>query len=129
MQISESPLDLRLLSDVFVMEAASAAIAASTFLMHVGARHITFDMTDAQRKLMQHPAMKGIVLFAMFFMTTRNVYLACILTIIYFLLVVVLLNETHDFNIFSKNWLTKHGLNKKEHKSYLESYINNISSL
>lgn len=111
------------------MEAASAAIAASTFLMHVGARHITFDMTDAQRKLMQHPVMKGIVLFAMFYTTTRNVYLACLLTLIYFLLIMVLLNEKHDFNIFSKEWLMKHGLNKNERKSYLESYISNISSL
>ena len=120
----------RLLSNICVMEAATAAIAASTFMMHVGARHITFDMTNAQRKLMQHPAMKGLVLFAMFFMTTRNPYLACLLTFVYFLLILVLLNETHDFNIFSKNWLMKHGLYKKENqKSYLDSYINNINSI
>lgn len=96
------------------------ATVASAFLMHVGARHISFEMTDAQKKLMQHPLVKGAVLCAMFFVTMRNIYLAVALTCVYFLMVMVLLNEKHALNIYSRPWLAANGLKKRE---FPESFI------
>ena len=109
----------------------STVMPVMAFMMQVGARHITFDMTDAQRKLMQHPFMKGSVLFAMFLVTTRKVSVAIILTLMYFLMTMVLLNEKHEFNIFSKSWLKQYGFMQLEEMqdSLGEKYKNNLEAI
>jgi hypothetical protein len=94
--------------------ATDLTTAVAAFLMQVGARHITFEMTDAQRKLMQNPLAKGMVLFAMFYITTRNIIVAGLLVVGYFLLTMVLLNENHALNIYSRPWLKQHGFAKSK---------------
>ena len=94
--------------------ATDLTTAVAAFLMQVGARHITFEMTDAQRKLMQNPLSKGMVLFAMFYITTRSILVAGLLVVGYFLLTMVLLNENHAFNIYSRPWLKQHGFVKSK---------------
>jgi hypothetical protein len=106
----------------------------SAFIMQIGVRHVTFDMTEAQRKLMQHPIVKGIVLFSMFYVTTRSFLIATIFTLAYFILVIVLLNETHTFNVFSRPWLIKNGFLKKEyfedeHTSLVDRYKRNLEAV
>ena len=39
----------------------------STFLMHAAARHITFDLTNAQKKLLERPESKIVILAALFY--------------------------------------------------------------
>jgi hypothetical protein len=88
---------------------ADLATALAAFLMQVGARHISFEMTDAQRKLMQYPIAKGTVLFAMFYITTKSILISLILVAGYFLITMVLLNENHKYNVYSRPWLQQHG--------------------
>jgi len=83
---------------------------ASAFLMHVGARHINFELTDAQKKLISHPISKIAVLFAMFYISTHSFVWSLLLILTYILIVNMLLNEKHPLNIFSKQWLHSQGL-------------------
>ena len=105
----------------------------SAFIMQIGVRHVSFDMTDAQRKLMQHPIVKGIVLFSMFYVTTRSLLVGALFTLAYFVIIIVLLNETHTFNVFSRPWLVKNGFLKKEyfeddHSSLMDRYKRNLEA-
>lgn len=111
------------------MDVESAALAVVAFMMNVGARHITFDMTEAQRKFMQHPAVKGGVLFSMFLVTTRKVTVAIVLTLAYFLIIHILLNENHEYNMFSRPWLVSNGFATQVHDSIAQRYKNNLQAV
>lgn len=95
----------------------------SAFLMQIGVRHVSFDMTEAQRKLSQHPIIKAIVLFSIFFVTTRRVILAIAFTATYFLIMIVLLNEKNTFNVFSRPWLVQNGFLTDEYFANEEQHI------
>ena len=82
----------------------------AAFFTQIGARHLALPFTPAQRKLLQHPLTQMIILFAMFFFSTRNLWIALGLIIIFYLALQVLLNEAHPYNIYSKNWLALNGV-------------------
>jgi len=77
--------------------------------MHTGSRHLSFSLTDGQKKLMQKPIAQMLVMFAMFYVSTRSVFWSVTLIAAYFVAVNILLNENHPFNIFSRDWLKKEG--------------------
>jgi cellulose synthase/poly-beta-1,6-N-acetylglucosamine synthase-like glycosyltransferase len=108
-----------------------ALLIVSAFMMQVGARHIAFDMTDGQRKLMQHPYAKGLVLFSMFFFTTRSALFAGVCTLAYFLMAWYLMNETSKYNLISRPWLVENGFMKREYfeDSPISTYRKSIEEL
>lgn len=108
----------------------------SAFFLHVGARNIQFDFTEAQKRLFSLPVTRLIVLFAMFYVSTRNLLWSLVLVGVYFLLVSMLLNEHHPLNVFSKHWLQTEGfispnLQKQgeEERSPYETYLENLRKL
>ena len=104
----------------------------SAFLMHSGSRHLTIDLTQAQKQLLSQPITKFVILYAMFYISTRNLFWATVLIIIYIFGTKILLNENHRFNIYSHNWLATNGLlNSSIHPddSYISIYKKNIQAL
>lgn len=81
----------------------------SAFLLHTGSRHIQMDLTPAQKDIVAHPFVKKIILFCMFYLSTRSITWSVILIVAYFLLMQMLLNENHPLNLYSKMWLQKKG--------------------
>ena len=102
----------------------------AAFIMHAGARHISFDLTDAQKKLLSTPLSKAVILCALFYISTRSIKWTIVLLALYFIVINMLLNENHPLNIFSPGWLLSQGFVQKnsEDKSYTDLYIKNISS-
>lgn len=100
--------------------------AASIFMFHVGARHATFNFTDAQKEILQHPVTQAIILFSMFFVGTRNVMWSAILLIAYQIIVHVLLNEHSKYNILSKSFMEHLGL---ESEDRVNLYYSNLKKL
>jgi len=102
----------------------------ATFIMHVGSRHIQFQLTDAQKKLLERPESKAVILAALFYISTRSIKWTFILLGAYFLCIFMLLNENHPLNIFSPGWLVAQGFIKQNStdKSYTDLYIKNINS-
>ena len=80
---------------------------ASAFIMHTGNRKD--NLTAAQKEIVDHPLSKLIILFGLFYITTRNLKWSCILLLLYYVLVYVLLNETHPMNVLSPKWLVDKG--------------------
>ena len=101
----------------------------SAFITQVGARHLSFDFTDAQRKMLSHPVMQTLILYGMFILATRSLTIATIMLIAYFLLIFVFFNEKHPFNLFSKNWLSSEGFDAIGVASAKEHYLENLSKL
>jgi len=100
----------------------------STFIMHAAARHITFDLTDAQKKLLETPESKIVILAALFYISTRSLKWTFIFLGLYFLSIHMLLNEKHPLNIFSPGWLLAQGFvkNASTDASYTNMYLKNI---
>ena len=105
------------------------AIVAA-FIMHAGARHISFELTDAQKKLLSTPFSKGIILAALFYISTRSIKWTIVLLALYFIVINMLLNENHPLNIFSPEWLLTQGFlqNNEVNKSYTDLYMKNIAN-
>lgn len=101
---------------------------ASAFLMHSGARHVNFNLTDAQKKILAHPMSKFVVMFAMFYVSTRSIYWSVLLLLIYFLAINMLLNENHALNILPKSWLVAEGFvnEEKGQTNVIDNYMANI---
>ena len=104
---------------------------ASVFLMHTGSRHITFDLTNAQKELLAHPVSKFVIMLAMFYIGTRSIKWSIVLIMLYFLTLNVLLNENNMFNVFSPAWLISKGFMDKytEDPNYTEMYRKNLQAL
>jgi hypothetical protein len=81
----------------------------ATFVLHTGSRHINLEITDAQKDLLSNPIVKKIVLFCMFYISTRSFIWSSILILVYVLVTNMLLNEKHPFNLYSKKWLQDKG--------------------
>jgi len=78
---------------------------ASVFLTQVGARHLIFEFTDAQKKALTHPLTQAMILFGMFFFSTRSVGIATLLVASFYLALLVFFNENHPLNLFSTTWI------------------------
>lgn len=113
-----------------VMQSPDIFAVMSAFLMHSGARHVSFDLTDVQKKIISLPHVKFLILFAMFYISTRNLYWSSLLLLMYILMMKVLINEKHAFNILPKSWLLSEGFITHEEKvNHVDMYLENINSL
>lgn len=100
---------------------------AATFLTHVGARHLSFNFSAVQQRLIAHPISQVLIMSGMFYLSTRKITATFILTIVYYLLLFVLLNEKHPLNIIPRQWLIREGFVEASEKSPIENYYSNIS--
>ena len=82
---------------------------ASALFMHTGSRHMAFDLTDAQKRLINKPGAKLIIMFSLFYMSTRSLVWSSVLVATYFLAVNMLLNEHHPLHILPASWLKSEG--------------------
>ena len=103
----------------------------SAFLMHTGARHITFDLTNAQKQLLAHPVSKLVILSAMFYISTRSIVWSITLLAIYYVVINMFLNENHTLNAFSPSWLISNGYVEQHSRDsdYTEMYRKNLELL
>jgi len=101
----------------------------AAFIMHSGARHINFELTDAQKKLLSTPFSKAVILAALFYISTRSIKWTAVLLGTYFIVINMLLNEKHPLNVFSPSWLLAQGFVERnsQDKSYTDMYMKNVS--
>lgn len=104
-------------------------LPAAALLTQVGGRQIQFNYTAAQKKIITHPLTQMTILFGMFYFSTRSIKIAVGLVLIYYLVVLVLLNEKHPLNILSKRWLAKEGFIEQPEASPLDIYYENMKKL
>jgi hypothetical protein len=103
------------------------------FLMQIGSRHFVIELTEAQKKLIKHPLIQSLILFAMIYISTRNIHITGIIMFLCYVSVYILFNENHKYNLLSKRWLFTEGIlntfNNTNNQliSYKEIYKNNLN--
>lgn len=100
---------------------------AAAFLTQVGARHLVFNFSTVQQKIISHPVTQAIILFGMFYLSTRRLLFAVSLLVVYYLLIFVLINEKHPLNLIPRQMLISEGYLDPSEKSPIEMYRENIS--
>lgn len=100
---------------------------AAAFLTQVGARHLVFNFSTIQQKIISHPISQAVILFGMFYLSTRRLLFACLLLVLYYLLIFVLINEKHPLNMIPRQLLISEGFISPEDKSPVQLYHENIS--
>ena len=73
-------------------------------IVTIGGRFIISELNDSQKKLIHDPIVRKVFIFCAFFMATRDIYCAIILTIIFVLLISELFNdEENSIPLFEEN--------------------------
>lgn len=104
--------------------------AIAMIAMQISARFVQFNLTDAQKKLIQHPVTQSLLLLFMFFAASRKLLLSIVMMLLYYVIVFVLLNEKHSFNIYSRNWLLKEGFLDEDTVATLkDTYYKKVANL
>jgi hypothetical protein len=85
-----------------VVQVASSpyTIAAAIFLLNIGGRFLPMEITKGQENFMNQPWFRRLIIFVIFFVATRNLIIAGMLSIVIILLVSYLLNENSSMFLF-----------------------------
>jgi hypothetical protein len=109
---------------------STLANAITMISMQIGSRFVQFNLTTAQKKLIQHPITQSLLLLFLFYAASRKLLLSIIMIIGYYLLIHILLNEQHPFNIYSRKWLMDEGFIDEDDLHHLkENYYTNVKKL
>ncbi len=112
--------------NVFIDNPDMLGVAAA-FLTQIGARHLVFNFSAVQQKIITHPVTQSIILFGMFYLSTRRLVFALSLLVVYYLLLFVLINEKHPLNLIPRQILISEGYIDPHDKSPIEMYRENIN--
>ena len=85
-----------------VVQVASSpyTIAAAIFLLNIGGRFLPGEISKGQEKFLNQPWFRRLMIFVIFFVATRNLIIAGMLSLVIILLVSYLLNENSSMFLF-----------------------------
>ena len=87
-------------------------------LLNVGSRYIVADLGKFHESILTNEYVKKIILFSMFFVATRDILTAFLLTILYIFVIDGLLHEKRKFCIVPNKYKTFQTVDEKQ---YLEA--------
>ena len=87
--------------DVLMAQLNASKIFAgcASMLFNLGSRMVIGEMTPMQQQIFQHPAMKRLVIFCMFFVITRDVAVSAGMALVFVVALEALLHEKSRFCI------------------------------
>lgn len=91
-------------------------------LLNVGAKYVIADLGLIHEKLLANEIAKKIVIFSMFFVATRDIITAFVLSVLYVIIIDGIFHESRNFSVVKEN----EGTVKKDP---YELYLNNISNI
>jgi ethanolamine transporter EutH len=103
-------------------------LMASMILMQIGAKYLDLELTDFQKSLVKNNIVQAIILFGIIYIPIRDIFKTFIIVCMIYLLIHVLLNEKHRYNIYSKEWLKAAGI-IEGYDSVKDKYYNNIAKI
>ena len=101
-------------------------LGVTMILLNMGSRFVIADLGEVHEKLLKHEFFKKIILFSMFFVATRDVITAFILTVVYIIIVDGIFHEKSTYAVVNVN--TPDTATKKQDDAY-QTYINNVNLL
>ena len=92
-------------------------IGVAMIVMNLGSRFVIADISKAQESLINNEVFKKLVVFCIFFISTRDILVACMLAFAFNLIVYGMFNEHKRYNIV-KHFLPNHRDKTHERISY-----------
>jgi len=103
-------------------------LIGSIIIMQIGAKHLDFELTDFQKKLLKNNIVQFLIFFCIVYMPIRDFFKTFIIVCISYLLIYVFFNEKHKYNMFSKKLLQAEGI-IKEYNNIKNKYYDNIKKI
>lgn len=88
--------------------------------LNFGSRFIIGDLGKVHEQFLGNEIVKKVITFSLFFVATRDVIIAFILTILYVLLIDGILHEQRQFCILPEKYKNSININDQEYKKALE---------
>lgn len=98
-------------------------------LLNMGSRFIIADLGKAHEKLLQHEFFKKLILFSMFFVATRDVVTAFILTVVYIIIVDGIFHEKSTYAVVKVDSPEAPVSPATKEQDAYQTYINNVNLL
>jgi uncharacterized membrane protein (DUF485 family) len=93
-------------------------------LLNLGGKYIVADLGKFQEKMLANEYFKKVILFSLFFVATRDILIAFLLTVLYTLIVNGILHEKQKFSIVPNKYKEAY---INDHK--VDAYLQNIKIL
>ncbi len=100
----------------------------SLVLMQVGAKYLDLQLTEFQKKIIKNNFVQAIILFGIVYIPVRDFIKTTLIVCLIYLIIYVLFNENHKFNIYSKKWLFNEGI-IKEYEDIKNKYYEKIKTI
>lgn len=75
----------------------------SIALIHIGSKYLTLELTENQKDMLKHPLSQIIILTAIIYASTKDIYKTILLVITIYLFLYVIFNENHPMSIIIPN--------------------------
>jgi hypothetical protein len=90
------------------LNTSKAFAAFIMILMNIGSRYVNVKFSDTQEVYLRHVFSKNVLVFAISWLGSRDIYLAIIITVMFTLIVDVFLNDESDYSIVPENTTIKY---------------------
>lgn len=125
-----------MLEQILLLNNSKWLAGAAMLLVNLGSRYIQADLGKTHELIFSNPYFKKIIIFALFFMATRDMITAFLLTLIYIFIIDGVLHNDRKFCIIPKKFIPselqpiKSDYDKaKEIIHKYESFVNSTNSL
>ena len=71
-------------------------------MMNLGSKYISLELNDSQEDFLSKTIIRRIIIFAVFFVATRDILMSILLTIIFILFIGSLFNDNSKFCLIKK---------------------------
>jgi hypothetical protein len=116
---------------LLVMNGNKWIAGIAMLLVNLGAKHIQGDLSKTHEMILSNEYIKKLIIFALFFMATRDIITAFILTLIYIFIIDGILHGDRKFCIIPKKYIPQPNTNEykkaKDIVKKYESFINKES--
>lgn len=103
------------MESILLLNNSKVLAGISMILMNFGSRHIISDLGIVHQNIMSSEIFKKVIIFAMFFVATRDVITAFMLTLSYIFVVDGILHEKRKFCIVPKKYITYPAITKEQY--------------
>jgi len=93
---------------------------AAMLILNLGAKHIHADLGKVHEQILSNEYVKKIIIFCMFFVATRNISIAFLLTIFYIIIIDGILHEKRRFCLIPKKYINNSTVSYADYKKALE---------
>jgi TRAP-type uncharacterized transport system fused permease subunit len=84
----------------------------SIALIHIGSKYLSLELTEQQKEMLKHPLSQIIILTAIIYASTKDMYKTVLLVLTIYIFIYVIFNENHEMSIIlPNNEIKKHYIN------------------